>query len=80
MAGVNPRYEDEPPALASCGGWLPSLAFFLPFVETVPVLDCPAELPELSDPDDLMFLALALAGKADALVSGASIFSPRKVV
>jgi putative PIN family toxin of toxin-antitoxin system len=46
------------------------LADFLPYVETVPHLDPPADLPELSDPDDLMFLVLAVTGEADALVSG----------
>jgi uncharacterized protein len=46
------------------------LADFLPFAETV-VIECPPEsLPEPSDPDDRMFLELAIVAEADVLVSG----------
>jgi putative PIN family toxin of toxin-antitoxin system len=40
------------------------LADFLPYVET------PSVLPTLRDPDDVMFLTLAVTAKAEALISG----------
>lgn len=45
------------------------LAEYLPWCESVTV---PAEtvVPEVRDPDDAMFLRLAIAGRADALVTG----------
>lgn len=46
------------------------LADFLPFAETVVLDQWPGNLPEPSDSDDRMFLALAVAANADALVSG----------
>lgn len=45
------------------------LADYLPFCETV-VVPALADLPACRDTADLPFLALALAAKADALVSG----------
>lgn len=46
------------------------LVEFLPYVETINVTATPAGLPSVRDEDDTMFLALAVVGKADALVSG----------
>ena|SRR5690606_27927020 len=46
------------------------LAEFLPYVETVGIEMPPDGLPDIRDPDDLIFLALAVAAGADALVSG----------
>ena len=46
------------------------LADFLPYVETVQIRSHPEGLPSLRDPDDVMFLVLSVAAKADALVSG----------
>ena len=43
---------------------------YLPFCETVPVPDPPPAVPECRDPSDRPFLELALAGRADALVTG----------
>ncbi|MCY3813224.1 MAG: putative toxin-antitoxin system toxin component, PIN family [Gammaproteobacteria bacterium] len=45
------------------------LAEYLPWCESVAV---PADIvvPEVRDPDDRMFLRLALSGRADALVTG----------
>ena len=43
---------------------------YLPFCETVPVPDPPPAVPECRDPFDRPFLELALAGRADALVTG----------
>ncbi|MDE0148191.1 MAG: putative toxin-antitoxin system toxin component, PIN family [Rhodospirillaceae bacterium] len=43
---------------------------YLPFCETVTVPDPPAAVPECRDPFDRPFLELALAGNADALVTG----------
>lgn len=48
------------------------LAEFLPFVETVKVEARPGGLPEIRDPDDVIFLVLAAVVQADALVSGDS--------
>lgn len=45
------------------------LAEFLPYVETVKIETTPNGLPEIRDPDDIIFLVLATVGKADALVS-----------
>lgn len=42
----------------------------LPFCETVAVPDPPPAVPECRDPFDRPFLELALAGNADALVTG----------
>lgn len=46
------------------------LAEFLPHVETVKIETMPDGLPDIRDADDLMFLVLAAAANADALVSG----------
>lgn len=46
------------------------LAEFLPYVETVKIGTAPQGLPEIRDADDMIFLALAAAAQADALVSG----------
>lgn len=46
------------------------LAEFLPHVETVGIEMRRDGLPDIRDPDDRIFLALALAAEADALVSG----------
>lgn len=46
------------------------LAEFLPFVETVKIETTPEGLPEIRDADDGIFLVLAAAARADALVSG----------
>ena len=43
---------------------------YLPWCETVSVPDPPATVPECRDPFDRPFLELALAGRADALVTG----------
>lgn len=48
------------------------LADYLPFVETLKIEAIPTGLPDIRDVDDLMFLALATLGHADALVSGDS--------
>lgn len=46
------------------------LAEFLPYVETVRIEAPPDGLPGIRDPDDLIFLVLAVVAEADALVSG----------
>lgn len=46
------------------------LADFLPWAEVVEVGEIPSDLPTLSDPDDLKFLALAVVAQADVLISG----------
>lgn len=46
------------------------LADYLPYAEVVELADEIADVPMVRDPDDASFLALALAGKADLLVSG----------
>ena len=43
---------------------------YLPYCETVAVPEPPPTVPECRDPFDRPFLELALAGRADALVSG----------
>ncbi|MDE0051884.1 MAG: putative toxin-antitoxin system toxin component, PIN family [Rhodospirillales bacterium] len=43
---------------------------YLPFCETVPVPEPPPAVPQCRDPFDRPFLELALAGRADALVTG----------
>ena len=43
---------------------------YLPFCETVAVPEPPPTVPECRDPFDRPFLELALAGRADALVTG----------
>ncbi len=45
------------------------MAEFLPYVETVQIDTTPEGLPA-RDPDDILFLVLAVAAKADALISG----------
>ena len=47
------------------------LADYLPWCEMVVMAEPPA-VPECRDPKDIPFLELALAGRADALVSGDS--------
>ncbi|MEI7457496.1 MAG: putative toxin-antitoxin system toxin component, PIN family [Nitrosomonadales bacterium] len=46
------------------------LADFLPYAETVIELELPFDLPVIRDRADQMFLTLAVAGKAAALVTG----------
>lgn len=46
------------------------LADFLPYAEMVHIEIVPKNLPALRDPDDLIFLELAIYGNADALISG----------
>ena len=46
------------------------LADFLPYAEVERIKIVPQNLPALQDPDDLMFLSLAVFGNADALISG----------
>lgn len=46
------------------------LADYLPWVQVVAIPDPPPVVPPCRDPFDLPFLHLAIAGKADALVSG----------
>ena len=46
------------------------LGEFLPYVETVKIDQTPESLPDIRDADDIIFLVLADAGRADALVSG----------
>ena len=46
------------------------LADVLPFCETVTIDDPPSGVPTCRDPADTKFLELALAGGADALVTG----------
>jgi len=46
------------------------LADYLPWVHSVRVPEPPPVVPACRDPFDLMFLHLAVAGKAQALVSG----------
>jgi uncharacterized protein len=46
------------------------LSEFLPYAEVVRIKIVPKNLPALQDPDDLMFLSLAVLGNADALISG----------
>ena len=46
------------------------LADFLPYAETVQITEIPSGLPTLRDPDDVMFLKLAVTAKAEALISG----------
>ena len=46
------------------------LADYLPYSETVSLPDPPPGTPECRDPHDLPFLQAALAGRADALVTG----------
>ena len=45
---------------------------YLPFCESVAVPDPPPKAPECRDPFDRPFLELALAGRADALVTGSA--------
>jgi uncharacterized protein len=46
------------------------LADYLPWVQVVPIPDPPPAVPPCRDPFDLPFLHLAIAGRAQALVSG----------
>ena len=46
------------------------LADFLPYVETVTLLDVPHDPPVIRDKADQIFLTLAVVSKADALVTG----------
>jgi putative PIN family toxin of toxin-antitoxin system len=46
------------------------LADYLPFCETVRMPPTPPKTPECRDPYDVPFLQLAVAGKADCLVTG----------
>jgi hypothetical protein len=46
------------------------LADFLPYAETVTGFDLPPDLPPIRDQADQIFLSLAVAGKAEVLVTG----------
>lgn len=46
------------------------LADYLPYTTTVRIPDPPPNIPECRDPFDVMFLHLAMAGKAKMLVTG----------
>jgi len=46
------------------------LADFLPYAETVISLEVPLNLPVIRDKADQKFMTLAVAGNADALVTG----------
>lgn len=46
------------------------LADFLPYAETVTLLEVPPDLPVIRDKADQIFISLAVGGKADALVTG----------
>lgn len=46
------------------------LADFLPYAETITVLDVPLDLPVIRDKADQIFITLAVVGQADALVTG----------
>lgn len=46
------------------------LADFLPYVETVKIESIPADLPQIRDKNDQMFLILAVLGQAEVLVTG----------
>ena len=46
------------------------LADYLPYTTTVRIPDPPPSVPQCRDPFDVMFLELALIGKAKVLVSG----------
>lgn len=46
------------------------LGDYLPFAEIVDPRDTQPEVPLCKDPDDRMFLELAVAGEADLLISG----------
>lgn len=46
------------------------LADYLPFAEAVTVSEPPPRVPDCRDPHDLPFLELAVAGRADLLVTG----------
>lgn len=46
------------------------LAEYLPFCEIVKVERAPEALPKSRDPNDQMFLELAIAGDADVIVTG----------
>ena len=46
------------------------LADYLPYATTVQIPDPPPTVPDCRDPFDVMFLELALVGKAKILVSG----------
>jgi len=46
------------------------LGDFLPFAEVVPISRAALRVPKCRDPNDLPFLELALAGKADTMITG----------
>ncbi len=46
------------------------LTEFLPYAEVVHIEIVPKNLPTLQDPDDLIFLELAIYGNAEALITG----------
>ena len=46
------------------------LADFLPYVETIKIDTTPEGLPDIRDGQDIIFLKLAAASRADALVTG----------
>lgn len=46
------------------------LADYLPYTTTVRIPSSPPKVPDCRDPFDIMFLHLAVAGKADMLVTG----------
>jgi uncharacterized protein len=46
------------------------LADFLPYAQTLATFKTPPDLPQIRDPHDQMFLNLAVASHAEALISG----------
>ncbi|MDX2224062.1 MAG: putative toxin-antitoxin system toxin component, PIN family [Rhodospirillaceae bacterium] len=54
-----------PPALREA-----LVALYLPFCESITRTDVPVDPAWCEDPDDLPFLELALAGRADSIVTG----------
>jgi uncharacterized protein len=46
------------------------LGDYLPYTETVRIAPSPPAVPECRDPFDVQFLHLAVAGKADVLITG----------
>lgn len=46
------------------------LGDYLPFAEVIRIPDPPPDVPEPSDPDDRMFLELAIVGNADMVITG----------
>ena len=64
------RVLTYPKFALSAGDQQDLLDDYLPFCETVAVPEPPPTVPECRDPFDRPFLELALAGRADVLVTG----------